>query len=117
MKRTGFIIGVATAIVLHFFLGWQFSVIGAMVAGFFSTGSSWKAGMMALGTAWGLLVLYNFMVAPSESITFIELVGALFGGMPGFVVVVLTVAIGMVLGAAGGWAGSVPVRKNQKSEG
>lgn len=98
--------GVIVAVAAHLFLGWVWSVTGAILAGFLVSRRGWWAGTAVMLVSWGGMVAWNLAVAPAESLNMMETLGGLLGGMPPFVAPLLTVAIAALLGMAGGWLGS-----------
>jgi hypothetical protein len=96
-----------TSLVLHILLGWQWSLVGGIVAGTLTPRFGWLTGTIAVTLSWGALVLYNFSVAPAEMTRFLEIVSGLFGNMPRPMVVVTTLAMGALLGLLGGTIGTL----------
>ena len=111
MKKLHFLLSAGTALLLHLILGWQFAVIGAVVAGaLFNEKPIW-AGVLTMVVCWGGLVIYNFTVATEETMKMVGIMAALIGDIPPFMTVGLTVLIAAILGAAGGWLGAALFRK------
>lgn len=106
MTKHAMIIGLVVAYLCHLTLGWQYSVIGAIVAGFLAPKKGVRAGALSLGLGWGLLIIFNFVVATPETVEMTRIMAALLGGLPSFVTVLLTLLIGLLLGTIGGWVGS-----------
>ena len=48
---------------------------------------------------------YTALTAPAETASLLETMGSLFGDIPGFMIVVITLLIAAVLGGLGGWIG------------
>lgn len=105
------LLSAGTALLLHLVFGWQYAVIGAIVAGALFKEKPVIAGMLTLVTCWGGLVIYNFTVATEETMKMVGIMAAIIGDIPSFMIVGLTVLIAAVLGAAGGWLGAAPLRK------
>ena len=95
------------SLVFHVLLGWQWALVGGVVAGLGSTRLGWVVGTIAVALSWTVLVIYNFAVAPAEMARFIEITSGLFGNMPGAMLVVTTISLGAVLGLLGGVIGSI----------
>ena len=95
------------ALALHILLGWQWSLIGGVIAGFGVRRFAWAAGMIAVALSWMLLVVYNFAVAPAEMARFVKIASGLFGNMPGPMLVLATILIGALLGVLGGMTGGL----------
>ncbi len=106
-----FCIGIA--LLLHLLIGWPYAIVGAVVAGALFKEHSVMAGVWTLVATWGGLVIYSFAVATEETTNMVTVVAALIGDLPPIMTVVLTIGIAAILGAIGGWLGSVPLKKNQ----
>ena len=98
--------GVIVAVAAHLFLGWAWSVAGAILAGFMVGKGGWWSGVVVMLVSWGAMLAWNLAVAPAESLNMMETLGGLLGGMPPFVTPLLTMAVAALLGVAGGWLGS-----------
>lgn len=109
MSRIRLLIGVSVALAAHLIFGWAYSIAGAVLAGSLSKGHPVHAGMWTLVITWGGLVIFNLIVATSETMAMFDVIAQLIGGLPAVMTVSLTMGIGAVLGALGGWIGSVPV--------
>ncbi len=98
--------GMVAAFLLHLGLGWQWTVLGGLIAGLSS--SRWGAlvGGFAVTLEWAALVLFNFAVAPAESARFVDIGSRLLGGMAPAMLVAATVALGGIVGLMGGAIGS-----------
>lgn len=96
-----------SALALHILLGWQWSIVGGVAAGYGARRFAWAAGMIAVALSWMLLVVYNFAVAPAEMARFVKITSALFGNMPGPMLVLTTILIGALLGLLGGMIGGL----------
>ena len=97
----------AVGLVAHVLLGWQFTILGGVVAGFHSSPHHWLNGMLAGALAWMSLVAYNLSVARKPTEVMLTSMGAIFGGLPGWGLLILTICLGALLGAAGVWPGIV----------
>lgn len=100
------LIGLGTAIILHLFLGWAWSIGGGIAAGMYCRRRAWLAGGIAVGLGWALFVAHAFIVAPEPTIRLLAIMGAMFGGLPGALIPVITVLVGGLLGVAGGALGA-----------
>jgi len=99
-------IGLIVALAAHVFLGWMWSVLGALVAGFLVEKRGAVAGTVSLTLAWGLLIAWNLAVASAENFNMMETMGNLLGGMPGVVIPLATLMIAAVLGLLSGALGA-----------
>ncbi|GIV59128.1 hypothetical protein GQ464_015365 [Rhodocaloribacter litoris] len=94
------------SLVLHLTLGWAWTLLAGVVAGWWKGRGGWWAGAAGVGLGWLVLVAYNYAVAAAAIAEMTRVVGAILGNLPGFVVVGLTLLIGSALGALGGAAGT-----------
>ena len=114
MTKLYMLLSSVIALVLHLVFGWQYAIVGAIVAGALNKKHPVLAGMLTLLATWLGLVVYSFIVAPQETSKMAVVMGAIFGikdGISPFVTILMTVGIAALLGAAGGWLGSAPIRK------
>jgi hypothetical protein len=95
------------ALILHVLLGWQWSLGGGVVAGLMARRAGWAVGMTAVALAWTALVLYNFAAAPAEIARLLEIASGIFGNIPPFSLVVITILLGALLGLLGGIFGTL----------
>ncbi|MXX96303.1 MAG: hypothetical protein F4065_01280 [Rhodothermaceae bacterium] len=100
------LIGLGTAIILHLILGWAWSIGGGIAAGMYCRRRAWLAGGIAVGLGWALFVAHTFIVAPEPTIRLLAIMGAMFGGLPGALIPVVTVFVGGLLGVVGGALGA-----------
>ena len=100
MKRA-ILVGTLLSLVTHLVLGWAWTMLAGLVAGFLVERRRWLAGGLAVGLAWGLLIAHSFAVAPAPTWRMITFTGSLFGGLPGPVVPIATVLIGVAFGTVG----------------
>ncbi|MCY3594461.1 MAG: hypothetical protein OXI05_08455 [Bacteroidota bacterium] len=100
------LIGLGTAIILHLILGWAWSIGGGIAAGMYCRRRAWLAGGIAVGLGWTLFVAHAFIVAPEPTLRLLAIMGAMFGGLPGALIPVVTVFVGGLLGVAGGTLGA-----------
>lgn len=114
MNRFSLIIGIAVALILHVAFGWMWGVAGSAVAGFLASKRPALNGALSLVSAWVLLIGWNLAVAPAENLNMMETMGNLLGGMPGFVIPVVTLLIAALLGFVSGSLGGAikPKRKS-----
>jgi len=112
MTKLYMLLSGGTALLLHVVFGWQYAVIGAIVAGAIFQDKPVMAGVLTLVATWGGLVIYNFTVATEETMKMVGIMAALIGDIPPFMTVGITILIAAVLGAAGGWLGAAPLRKS-----
>jgi len=106
MSKSSLPVGILLALALHLLLGWELGVVGAIYAGWAGQGNGFKNGALVLGIVWAVLITYNFVVAPYESMNMAEVMAGLLGSLPAFVTVLLTLLISVVVGGVGGTIGS-----------
>ncbi len=95
-------IGAALSLAIHVILGWAWTLLAGLVAGFFAKRLHGLAGGLAVGLAWSMLIVYSFAVAGAPTGRMITVTGYIFGGLPSVLVLVATLLIGVILGTAGG---------------
>lgn len=93
------------ALLLHFLLGWAWTIVGGIVGGFWAGRHGWMVGMIGVGLSWLSLIAYSFVVAAPAVREMMYILGELVGGLPGFAILVLTWLIGLLLGTLGGLIG------------
>ncbi len=96
---------VLIAVAAHVFLGWIWSPLGAILAGFLVEKRGPLAGAICLAIGWGGLIIWSWMQAPQETQEMWRVVADLLGNLPPVVTVVATLLIAAILGSAGGWLG------------
>ena len=106
MTKLYMLLSIGIALVLHLVFGWQYAVIGAIIAGALLKERPVLAGMITLISCWGGLVVYSFSVASEETMRMVVIMSAIIGDLPPFATVALTVGIAAILGATGGWLGA-----------
>ena len=99
---------VLLALVLHLTLGWAWTPLAGLLAGWHMRG--WIFGALVVGVDYGLLVAFSFAVDPRAVGTMTDTMGGFLGNMPSGAVVALTVLIGVVLGGLSGAAGAQGAR-------
>ncbi len=92
------------AVLLHRFLGWEFTLLAGMIAGMWERG--WLVGMAGVGAEWAGWHLHHWVRAPEGYRRLLETMGALAGGLPEMVVVLLSVLVGVLLGGLGAVLGT-----------
>ncbi|MEL7361947.1 MAG: hypothetical protein AAFN13_07730 [Bacteroidota bacterium] len=106
-RRTILVFVTATvALTLHVILGWAWSVLAAVFGGFVMGRGGSVVGALGLVLPWAGLVLWNLAVYGPEMARMTEAVGSLLGGLPSFVVPLLTLVTALVLGTLGGLTGA-----------
>ncbi len=100
------IVCIALALLLHLVLGWEWTLLAGVLSGLMLQHKGWLWGGISVAAGWGLLVAYNFIVAPEPVGEMVDVTGQILGNLPGIVVVGLTVCIGAVLGILGGLLGA-----------
>ncbi len=98
-------VGSACAVLLHLYLGWEWAILAGAGVGGFVERRSWWYGGLALTVTWGALVAWNLVVAGGPTIRMADAMGALIGGVPGWIFFIMTLAAGFGLGAVGGLVG------------
>ena len=91
---------------LHVLLGWEWTLVGGILCGWFSPERGWLKGMGVVGSAWALYVAFDWFDAPEAVTKMLGTFGQIIGNLPGLLVVVLTIFIGCLLGVFGGLIGS-----------
>ena len=94
------------ALVLHILLGWAWTFLAGVVAGVWVGRRGWLVGGVGVGLGWLVLVMYNIIVASGPVGRMTETLGGILGNLPGFVVLGITVLIGVLLGTVGGGLGT-----------
>ena len=97
---------IVIALAAHVFLGWMWSPIGAVLAGFLVEKKWLAAGSASLMAAWGVLMVWSWTRAPHETQEMWRVVADLLGNLPPIATVVATLAVACLLGMAGGWLGA-----------
>lgn len=100
------IISCILALALHVVLGWPWSIIGGVAAGWLAPAGGWWRGGVAVGTAWLLLIGYNLLVAAGPVREMHRVAASIAGDLPGWTIPVLSVLVGLLIGSAGGLVGS-----------
>ena len=105
-KGNVLVLGMLLSIGLHVLLGWAWTILAAVLAGYWAHRGGWWIGLLTLLLGWGSLLL-GFTLINSESVRpTTEVMGGILGGVPGVAVVMAPLAIASLLGALGGAAGS-----------
>ncbi|NND72662.1 MAG: hypothetical protein HKN43_13880 [Rhodothermales bacterium] len=90
---------------LHVAVGWQWSVVGGIVAGFWAIRRGWIAGGVTVGLAWSILLAYSLFDAFNPVLRMFEVAGQLVGGLPAVFTPVAIVLCGFLLGLLAGFLG------------
>lgn len=98
--------GFATSVAFHAALGWPFTVVGGGIGGYIARRYGWASGLLAGGLSWAALALWSRSVDSRAVDEMLRVVGQLLGGGAPWMVLILTAAIGALLGASGGWVGA-----------
>lgn len=98
--------GIVSVVVLHVALSWPFTVVGGAIGGFLAGRYGWVSGLLAGGLSWGGLALWSRSVDSRAVDEMLRVVGTLLGLAAPWAVLLLTAALGALLGASGGWVGS-----------
>lgn len=94
------------AFLFHLVLGWPWTLAAGVGAGVWQGPGGWRLGAAAVGIDWAVWLAYNYSVDIRAVHVMTETMGAVLGNMPFFVVVALTLLIGLVLGGLGGMIGT-----------
>lgn len=100
------LLGVGLAFLLHWLLGWVWTVLAGIVMGIWYERRGWLVGGIAVGVSWGALITFTFAADLAATRRMIDIMGSIFGGLPGFIVPVATLLMGVLLGASGGLFGA-----------
>ncbi|PEN15102.1 hypothetical protein CRI94_02100 [Longibacter salinarum] len=96
----------ALSAVLHLALGWEWTLVPAVLVGVLSAGRGWLAGLLTVLLPWAGILAWSYSVAPGSTPILLDVLGGLIGGnTPGAAVVALTLLFGALLGFAGGAVG------------
>ena len=98
---------VLVALLAHVLLGWEWTALGGLAAGLWSPVRAWLNGTLAGAFGWLALIAYNVVVARGPTEEMLRSMGAIFGGMPGWMLGTLTIGLGALLGLVGVWPGRV----------
>ncbi len=96
----------AGALALHLTLGWGWTIVAGVAAGLWVNRGGWLLGAMSVGLEWLTLIAFNYLVDARAVQLMTETLGSILGNMPFWVIVAMTLLIGLVLGALGGAAGT-----------
>lgn len=100
------LLSVGVALVMHVWLGWVWSIAGPILGGFLLGKGGGRYGAMILAATWGMLMMWNFLIAREESLNMMETMGALLGGMPAAAVPMGVLLLSALLGMSSGALGS-----------
>lgn len=98
--------GLVAAAALHLVFGWPFTVVGAALGGFLAGRYGWLSGLLAGVLSWTALALWSLSVDSRAIGEMWRVVGLILGGGDPWVVFVVTISLGALLGASGGWVGA-----------
>jgi len=102
------LLGALLCLVLHLALGWQWTVLGGAVVGWWSLRRGWLCGAAAVSLEWASLIAYSYVVAPEQVSRLHATMGA-FSKMPPWAFPVAAIAVAALLGTAGGLVGQMLV--------
>lgn len=94
------------AFFLHLLLGWAFTMLAGIVAGLWHGHGGWRLGAAAVTLDWAVWLIYSYAVDARAVHLMTQTIGSILGNMPFFIIVGLTLMIGTLLGAAGGFIGT-----------
>ena len=101
-----FLLAVVVALGAHVLLGWEWTLLGGIVCGLLASKRPLLCGSLAGGLAWLVLLGWNLAVAREPVVRMLTTIGRMFGGLPGWVVGLVTILIGVLLGLGGALAGN-----------
>lgn len=92
---------------LHLAVGWEWTILPAIVAGVLAGSRGWMAGLLTVALPWAGILAWSYAASPDSTPILLGVLGGLLGGnTPGAVVVALTLLFGGLVGLAGGTVGS-----------
>lgn len=94
------------ALALHLALGWGWTLVAGVAAGLWVGRGGWLLGAASVGLEWLTVIVYNYTVDARAVQLMTEALGSILGNMPFWVIVALTLLIGILLGALGGATGT-----------
>ena len=100
----------ALAFALHLLLGWGWTLVAGIAGGFWAVRRGWLVGLLGVGLDWLAWLLYDYAVARAATSELVRILGGVLGNLPGGAVVGVTLLIGLVLGALGGFTGTQAAR-------
>ena len=100
------LVGAAVAFLLHWLLGWLWTILAGFLMGIWVGRRGWLLGGLAVGASWSVLIAYSLAVDPAAAGRMFDIMGSIFGGLPAFAVPVSTLLIGVLLGVTGGLFGT-----------
>ncbi len=100
------VVSILISLAFHVFIGWEWSAVGGILAGFWTIRRGWLNGMLAVGASWSLLVVYNIVVAQASTVEYFRIGGELLGGLPEAVIPVATIVVACIIGALSGLLGT-----------
>ncbi len=94
------------SLALHLVLGWAWTILAGIVVGAWAIRWGWLLGGAGVGLGWLVIIVYDFVVAPTPVQRMTETFGGILGGLPGIGIVFITLLIGVLLGTVGGGLGT-----------
>jgi hypothetical protein len=92
---------------LHLAVGWEWTILPAIVVGVLAGARGWMAGLLTVALPWAGILAWSYAASPDSTPILLGVLGGLIGGnTPGAVVVALTLLFGGLIGLAGGTVGS-----------
>ncbi len=99
------ILAIALSILIHLFVGWEYTILAGVFAGYFGKKFGPIQGMAALGIAWMSLLFWNFIVAKDPASKLVDFFSHLLGDLSPGLVLILIIGIACILGLLGGLIG------------
>ena len=100
------VIGAGIAFLLHWMLGWAWSALAGVAMGVWVGRRGWLLGGLAVGLSWAILIVYTFIANPEATARMTDILGSIFGGLPGLAVPATSLLMGILLGVSGGLFGT-----------
>lgn len=94
------------AVLLHVLLGWEWTIVAGVAAGYVYGKRGWLVGAAIVASDWLLLLVFNYFVDARAIGSMTAAMGSILGNMPSFAVVAITLLIGFLIGLVGGAAGT-----------
>ena len=96
---------IGASVLLHWLLGWPWTILAGVLCGFLVVRRYGLWSSLSVAAGWAIFVIFDYVAAPEATANMLDVTGQILGNLPGFMVVVLTIAIGALLGLLGGLVG------------
>jgi len=94
------------SVVIHLVFGWAWTLVAGILGGALASKRGWLVGMVGVGSGWAACLVYSYAVAPEPTATMLGALSRLAGNIPGAVLVLASLLIGLALGLFGGVIGT-----------